>query len=122
MTKEQIIKLIEEAQHSHKILMRYVGTVDSMANMLLLKWPDVLLSYVKEEEIFEEEMCKLVCVPLRILAESLQLMTKSESNEIHELMLFCVKDPVGTKRSLIRFCNNQIHKANQMGRKIPEID
>jgi hypothetical protein len=121
MTKVQIIKLIEEAQHSQKILMRYVGTVDSMANLLLLKWPDILLSYMKEEEIFEEEISKLVCAPLRILAESLQTMTKTESNEINELMLFCVKDPIGTKQALIRFCNNQIHKANQIGRKIPEI-
>ena len=72
ISKEKLGAIIKEAKDSMRILMKHLGAQNTSANILLLKWPDLIDSYIEdnEKEFHSDAVC-LVCFPLKIIAESM---------------------------------------------------
>jgi hypothetical protein len=119
MDKDKALKLFEEALDSFKILISRVGS-DSKANILFLKWPDATISYLKENNNFDEDIAILICAPIKSIADALVIHSKKHGEQIDDrevvaIMSGAKNDPVMAKQNLIRFCNNLISKLKDRG-------
>ena len=115
MKTEQKQEFIKEANDSFKILVRYLGMLDSRANLLFLKWPDAMQALVAEDyDMFRKDMAILICQPVHALALALQEYTNQKLNQplkvssIELIMEQAPIDPIGTKKALVQVCNTDI--------------
>jgi hypothetical protein len=124
VNQEDIKKLIKEAQRSFRILISYVGQLDSRANVLLLKWPDAMLSLVSNEsQQFKQDMAELICQPLVVLAEALTEMVCKEDPtkplvnvvDVRETYKTAKDNPLEARDNLIRICDNKIFRLKSLG-------
>lgn len=121
------LQLLSEAKHSIATLMGFTG-YDSHANVLLLKWPDILESVLKgdEKQALADFSC-IICQPLAVLAES--LIQAAATSDISAALLDDVRrtlaegivDPIEAKRNLIRICNAQLYKLKETGYPVKYI-
>jgi NACalpha-BTF3-like transcription factor len=121
-------ELIKEAQNSFKILLKYLGILDSRANILFLKWPDAMQSLISgDKAMFNKDMAILICQPLRVLACALHEYSNNEfkkqnsSEDIELIMEQAIFDPIKTKQALIRICNTEIFLLKSNGKQLEEI-
>jgi hypothetical protein len=119
MDKDRALKLFEEALDSFKILISRVGS-DSKANVLFLKWPDAVMSYLKENNNFDEDIAILICAPIKSIADALVIYSKKHGEQIDDREVIAImggakNDPIAAKQNLIRLCNNLISKLKNRG-------
>lgn len=120
---------VDECKHSVILLMQYAGGYNTHCNMILLKWPDLFDAFISDDEIkFNEDAAVLICLPLKIIAESLfqacqmfDSIDNKVSEDINEVMLMHKKDPIEAKASLIAICNSLISKLRKIGWQIDYI-
>jgi hypothetical protein len=125
-----IIHYIDEAIWSYKIILDYIGKSDSPANYMLLKWPEMVISYIKQDkEAYMRDLAYLICVPFKVLAEALcDYLTQVDINEFDKItpqiiviLVDMNKDPLGTRSKMIKLCNELIHKLRLSGKMIQLI-
>lgn len=70
MDKDYIKKMIQEAKHSIKILMCFVGKEE--ASPVMMKWPDILDAYIDDDfDKLKTDLSAIMCAPLRVITQSL---------------------------------------------------
>jgi len=126
--KKDIIFKITEANDSYRILIKYVGSMESASNLVLLKWPDAFRSYVDDDiDLLSRDLFELICIPIKILA--LALIERGEKEglkfKLYESEVdntFKVGgDPIKAKDNLIRICDIMIHNLKNKGINIDFI-
>ena len=120
--------LIKEAQDSFRILIQFIGMLDSKANFLFLKWPDAMQSLISGDmDLFRKDMAILICQPLRILALSLReyastkLVKSGTTQDIELVVEQALIDPMATKKALIAICNTEVFLLKAAGQPIEPI-
>jgi len=115
-------KLVAEAKHSFISVMGIVGS-DTNYNHILLKWPDVADALLEDKDgLFLKDISRLICLPFKILAESLQEMLSDDKNlDIGTSMVLSEEDPIEAKKNLIRLCNSMIYRLKATGKKVEYV-
>lgn len=113
---------IAEAKRSFALFTTLMGK-ESKANIIYLKWIDVMESLIAEnEKQFFEDMAIMICKPISTIAEALnqratELGAGNAETEISDTMKLMFINPIEAKQNLIRICNSQIFKLNAVGIK-----
>ena len=115
------LRLFEEALDSFKTLIGCVGN-ETKANILFLKWPDAILSYLREDGNYEEDIAILICAPIKSIIEGLIIYNnehggndKTIKDEVIAIMKTAKNDPVAAKKGLIKICNRVIVSLKSRG-------
>jgi len=128
MNDEHKRTLVEEANDSFRILIQFLGMLDTRANLLFLKWPDAMQSLISNDlEMFKKDMSILICQPIYVLATSLREYSSrktGKSNDMHDIELVMdqsIVDPIEVKKTLLRICNTEIFLLKSKGHPIEQI-
>lgn len=127
-TKMLIKEYLREAKDSFRIYVNFVGTTDSKANIVFLKWPDAMDSLVEGDwDKLRSDFKDLICVPIQSIAQALnsfahnKLKIEKITERIEFIMSKALNDPIGTKKALIKICNDQIFILRSHGEKVDFI-
>jgi hypothetical protein len=127
---QDVLQLIHEAQDSFRLLIKYLGQVDTKANFLLLKWPDVFSAYFEDNiPQFTKDINQLICLPIKVLVESLIAYVEKEAkakkttipNLKEEIKLAQFRYTQNDKKALIALCNLQIERLKSFDIDIESI-
>jgi hypothetical protein len=118
---------LEESKKSMITLLKVCGN-DTRANIIMLKWIDLIESLLKEDyATFEKELKQMVTMPILILVEAVfeRCPTPKDvfENEIKVINLNAPKvGPLKTKKELIRVCNTMFGVLKTHGARVEYID
>jgi len=118
---------LEESKKSMIALLKVCGN-DTRANIIMLKWIDLIESLLKEDyNTFEKELKQMVTMPILIMAEAIfeRCPTPKDvfENEIKVINLNAAKvGPLKTKKELIRVCNTMLGVLKTQGIRVEYID
>jgi hypothetical protein len=118
---------LEESKKSMIALLKVCGN-DTRANIIMLKWIDLIESLLKEDyNTFEKELKQMVTMPILIMAEAIfERLPKPKDtfeNEIKVINLNAAKvGPLKTKKELIRVCNTMLGVLKTQGIRVEYID
>jgi hypothetical protein len=118
---------LQESKKSMIALLKVCGN-DTRANIIMLKWIDLMESLLKEDyNTFEKELKQMVTMPILIMAEAIfercPIPKDVFENEIKVINLNSAKvDPLKTKKELIRVCNTMLGVLKTQGIRVEYID
>ena len=126
-TRDIYLGCLEESKKSMVILLKICGN-DTRANIIMLKWIDLIESLLKEDYVtFEKELKQMVTMPILILTEAIfERLPKPKDvfeTEIKVITLNAPKvGPWRTKKELIRVCNTMLGVLKTQGIRVEYID
>jgi len=118
---------LEESKKSMITLLKVCGN-DTRANIIMLKWIDLIELLLKEDyATFEKELKQMVTMPILILVEAVFERCPAPKdvfeNEIKVINLNAPKvGPLKTKKELIRVCNTMFGVLKTQGVRAEYID
>lgn len=111
-------EMVNEAKHSFKVLLAFVGDIDTICNRLLLKWPDVIDSFIEgNDNKVKADLSILMCTPLLWIIQSVT-ERPTIGKECDDIMFNAHHDPILAKRKLVILYNDVLDEAGMSEHKI----
>ena len=133
--RDMYLDYLQESKKSMIALLKICGN-DTRANVIMLKWIDLMESLLNGDyDVFEKELKQMVTMPMLIMVEAIfDRLPKSKDafedqfkgrvvNEIKVINLNSAKvGPLKTKKELVRVCNTMLGVLKTHGARVEYID